>query len=390
MREFHRSRTAMIVATLVLVSGLGLTSAVGPAGASDSLTWSTADNPTDAFIAGFPPQDGASFAQDTDAFLKSVSCVSSAFCVAIGSSGYGPTLTEIWDGTRWWVAPRSSVVGGATLNAVSCTTTTFCLVVGSFDGKPLTQTWDGRRWATYASGNTVPDGTLSGVSCVGPTDCVAVGHTAGSPQRTLVESWNGATWSIVASPNAGSSDSLSSVSCLQPGPRNFCVAVGGYLDSSSHVQPLIETWNGSTWTLTPSPHLAQDGGLGGVSCWSRTFCMAVGSTSFSSLAETWNGTRWSIVASPTGDIDYPILDFVGVSCAGINFCAAAMQANGPSAGAASARVETWNGTDWTANPGSDMYGAMSAISCASNGKFCSAVGGSSYFPIGTVALMGQK
>jgi hypothetical protein len=68
------------------------------------------------------------------------------------------------------------------------------------------------------------------VSCVSATACTAVGeyaNRAGSV-RTLVESWNGTAWSVVPSPNKGTvndPNDLSWVSCV---PASGCTAVGFY------------------------------------------------------------------------------------------------------------------------------------------------------------------
>jgi len=48
--------------------------------------------------------------------------------------------------------------------------------------------------------------TLRSVSCVNPADCIAVGYyskAAGGRDHTLIEAWNGSVWSIVPSPNTG-------------------------------------------------------------------------------------------------------------------------------------------------------------------------------------------
>ena len=74
---------------------------------------------------------------------------------------------------------------------------------------------------------------------------------------------------------------------------------GGYLIP----HPLAESWNGTTWTLVPTPALANTGaGLNGVSCTSPSSCMAVGEFTGigneMTLAEAWNGTSWSVVKTP--------------------------------------------------------------------------------------------
>ena len=106
------------------------------------------------------------------------------------------------------------------------------------------------QWKIVSSPDTSPsqNNILAGVSCDGPAECVAVGHSAGSNFQTLVESWNGSAWSIVSSPNPTSlpgayGDSLHAVSCTS---STACVAVGADNAVSSHnVVTLIESWDGA-------------------------------------------------------------------------------------------------------------------------------------------------
>ena len=83
---------------------------------------------------------------------------------------------------------------------------------------------------------------LYGVSCTSATSCVAVGSAAqyGSHSeilRTLVESWNGTTWAVTPSPNKpGPQDlsSLAAVSCT----ADHCAAVGLGSDAESETLAL--------------------------------------------------------------------------------------------------------------------------------------------------------
>jgi len=139
------------------------------------------------------------------------------------------------------------------------------------------------------------DTSLAGVSCTSASACTAVGNFSnGATLVTLAERWNGTKWSIQHTPNpptSGSNILLQGVSCTS---ASACTAVGG----SSTMTPgatLAERWNGTTWSIqpTPNPTGAQGSGLGGVSCASATTCTAVGGsgngTTGVTLAERWNG-----------------------------------------------------------------------------------------------------
>ena len=144
-------------------------------------------------------------------------------------------------------------------------------------------------------------GGLSGVSCSSARSCVAVGNYSNGTgsassilSRTLVESWNGTAWSVVSGPSP-SVAYLYGVSCASAGS---CKAVGDYASSTIRRWALIESWNGTARSVvaSPSPSVAY---LYDVSCASARSCKAVGERTSNGgvmriLVESWNGTAWSI------------------------------------------------------------------------------------------------
>ena len=69
--------------------------------------------------------------------------------------------------------------------------------------------------------------------------------------------------------------------CSRAAARRNCFAVGGYFVSTmddSGERTLVEQWNGTTWSIVPSPNqpLTVDSVLDGVTCTSTTNCFAVG------------------------------------------------------------------------------------------------------------------
>ena len=162
--------------------------------------------------------------------------------------------------------------------------------------------------AIVPSPNPTPYAAFAGVACPSINNCFAVGDystAVGAYLQTLIEHWNGTTWSIVPSPNATAQPaSLDSVSC--PNARS-CFAVGEEVNASGSVsQTLIERWNGTRWSIVPSPNPTGPpvSSLSSVACPSTTNCFAVGGTRNEAavvdktLVEHWNGTRWSIVPQP--------------------------------------------------------------------------------------------
>jgi hypothetical protein len=147
------------------------------------------------------------------------------------------------------------------------------------------------------------DAELSGVSCASTRDCVAVGWRdvpATDSPVPLVERWDGSTWSTVHTPTStapGWSGWLSAVSCPS---SSACVAVGLAYSHDSTPGPFAERWHGSSWSIERVPELGDAEALDGVSCASNTDCTAVG-YGRSSVAAHWNGSRWSAQSIHFGD-----------------------------------------------------------------------------------------
>src|SRR5438876_2306731 len=59
---------------------------------------------------------------------------------------------------------------------------------------------------------------------------------------------------------------------------------------------LIEHWNGTAWSVVPSPNVV--GPLYGVATVSVNDVWAMGFSGVRTLIEHWDGTSWSVVSSP--------------------------------------------------------------------------------------------
>jgi hypothetical protein len=377
-------RAALLTgAVLAAVTSLG-----GSALAADQpLTWTVVSSPNTPVM---------------DNYISGVSCASASDCMAVGiASGHRPksnNLAESWNGTTWSIVPSPNRGTYNQLRGVSCPSAGDCVAVGISYGahstpKTLVESWNGTTWSIVPSPNPSPNlglDYLLGISCVSASDCVAVGyHYYATPVKTLVESWNGTAWSVVPSPNAPVhhllSSTLTSVSCTS---ATSCIAVGSYATSartSPQGGPLAESWDGTTWSVVPSVNEGKQGaGLSGVSCASATACMAVGgysntSGSMQTLAESWNGTTWSITPTPNGGSTGALNNLAGVSCTAAADCTAAgFYQNTSTTG--STLAESWDGTSWsietTPNVGgpsvaNDFIGVscVSAASCVAAGAY---------------------
>jgi len=294
-----------------------------------------------------------------------VSCVSAAFCVAVGQTGAGgpsgslpgfggsdgrsAPLIEIWNGATWKVQPTPSGAGNASgLDGVDCLSTRFCVAVGmrnlqSANPGALAEIWNGGRWRIVKTASLPGDDPLlAGVSCTATNACTAVGMDYTSYPRSpvgdedavpLAERWNGRRWFRQPGSGGGGGALLSAVACASGA---FCAAVGFVIPQNGAAVPYAQRWNGRTWT-TAMAGLPRFGFLAGVACASTTLCTAVGqfdpsvfppSSATAPLAVQWDGARWQRNAvqpatAPSGGFaSFGPPELVGISCIATNECTA--------------------------------------------------------------------
>jgi hypothetical protein len=336
--------------------------------------------------------------------LKGVTCVSTSECWAIGDyftdSNVEQTFTEHWNGSSWALVASVNGTLDNILNGVACASASNCWAVGN--SVTLIQHWDGGSWSLVTSPSLMTSNNyLADVKCTSTSDCWAVGYHNNDPssvRQTLVMHWNGTSWDPVASPNGNNNgdNSLNSVACAS---ASDCWAVGYYVtDYPFNAYTLTEHWNGSSWTIVPSPNFpsSHSNSLGGVTCASASDCWAVGSWSSSSsyyLIEHWNGTSWSLVPATGGPL-YSVTCISGSDCWAVGYnhlhwdghiwtsvsaptgarsvtCAATSDC-----WAVSSVIEHWDGTSWDLidSPNGEGPGLL-AVACPSASE-CWAVGGS--------------
>lgn len=326
--------------------------------------------------AGHPPRlavpvpaAARSASTTTVNYLAAVSCAGASFCMAVGSNGPAPAA-QVWNGSIWRAL---SVPVRGSLTGVSCLSARKCLVVG--DGRSsgvFGQWWNGRTWRT-AHLLSPAEAFISGVSCVTASMCIAAGSSGSSGfGHAMSQAWNGSGWRLLNTPDSGGPESaLTGVSCTS---RLNCMAVGAEMPDNESSQALAVQWNGTSWTLLPTP-----GGstfnlppaLFGVSCLSSSDCMAVGqgggSNGGAPFAVHWDGSAWTELSTPgTGA-------WAGVSCVSGGNCVAVGAS--PNVVGEQPLAAEWDGGTWqslnAANPGPTDF--LYGISCTS-GVNCLAVG----------------
>jgi hypothetical protein len=282
------------------------------------------------------------------------------------------------------------VVPNGTLVAGSCTGRGACVAVGGDENRSgtqvaLAQARTGTGWRIQAT--PVPAGAifsnLFGVSCTAAGACTAAGYYVDAAQRIhpLAERWNGTNWSIQPTPSpAGQPEAgFFAVSCSSAAA---CTAVGAQTGSTGSTTPLAERWNGAKWSIQPVSGLAGSlsSELLAVSCPAAAACTAAGSEIDSSqtsvpLAERWNGTTWRVqaVPGPTGAVGS---GFSGLSCSSPAACTA-VGSYGNASGNSELLAEAWNGRAWsiqaTPAPAGSTQSEFLAVSCTVAAA-CTAVG----------------
>jgi hypothetical protein len=173
----------------------------------------------------------------------------------------------------------------------------------------LFEHWNGTKWTAAASPTPLGSAQLAnGITAISPDNVWAVGLDETLNSKNLAAHWNGTAWSIVPTPDithAGDvQDLLTGVSSDTAGD----VWASGYAhnihNQNSHHEPFVLHWTGTKWVLTKVPNLGTEGSLlNGIQVLSPTDTWAAGQTQESNgailtLTEQFNGTTWTVVPSP--------------------------------------------------------------------------------------------
>ena len=174
--------------------------------------------------------------------------------------------------------------------------------------RTVTEHWNGTRWSLVRSPNATNGyNFLNGVGVVAANDVWAVGQAAnGSTYSTMIQHWNGTSWNIVTSPNVpGFSNILQAISVVSV---NDIWAVGYSTDTNFNNFTLTLHWNGSAWSIVPSP-IVNDDLLFGVDAVASNDVWAVGRSQQEAVTLTihWDGSNWSVVPSPNDGFEDNIL-----------------------------------------------------------------------------------
>jgi hypothetical protein len=221
-------------------------------------------------------------------------------------------LTKGGKAPVWSIVSSPNVAGSScVLNAISVVAANDSWAVGystdsNFNNQSLTMHWDGVTWSIVPS-PSVGNDILYAVDAIASNDVWAIGRTkvGYSSSRTLTLHWNGSAWMVVPSPNDGTtSNDLYGVTALA---ANDVWAVG----SAGSSKTLAIHWNGGSWSVFPAPAVSDNASnevLVGVVALSRgdiwsagQFIVPLEGSAQHTLTEHWDGSTWTVVPSPNAE-----------------------------------------------------------------------------------------
>ena len=172
------------------------------------------------------------------------------------AAGSGATAIASAPKTTEWKVDQTSA---GSFNVVSCASSRFCVAVGTSTGTDSTVEFNGSKWGAARTLEKFK-GEVVALSCPAVGWCVALTDLAAA---TILHagSWSPLT-TLDPNPGPPYPGMANAVSCTSP---HFCLAVDA--------QGNAETYNGATWT-TPE-QIDEDFPLNDVSCGTSSHCVAV-------------------------------------------------------------------------------------------------------------------
>lgn len=295
------------------------------------------------------------------------------------------TDTEHWDGTRWTRVPSPNVPFSGLQSAGVMSSGSFMSFPSQADGwfaggyrspggltSPLVEHWDGSRWtvtptlspATFGAAG----GTVAGLAASSATDAWIAVDTPSNGAAPRLEHWNGTSWQYASYPGASDTELFDTLYGSHPDDVWALART-----TAGHV---TLHWNGTKWSTAPVPlpANAQFTTFSRITDTSPSDAWLVGYYSLASnagkglpLVEHWNGSSWSLVAMPTpaGNLGVNLDDVTAISASD----AWAVGSYGPPGanGVPVNLTEHWNGTKWSvvSAPSPALGSILSGVSASS-------------------------
>jgi hypothetical protein len=234
---------------------------------------------------------------------------------------------------------------------------------------PLMAHWDGAGWrAVRVPKPANRQSWFNGIVALSSTNAWAVGESTdpdiqNQDERTLIEHWDGTSWTIVPSPNpftaGNSADVLMGIDGV--GTDDIWAVGWAHDEPNNQILMLLEHFNGTAWSVAKSPSPLGSIHFGSaITANTANDAWAVGNDALEkTLAAHWDGRRWSIVPTPSlQDGNSPLNALTGVTANAANdVWASGYEGNVDNQNFQKPYMLHWNGTAWslvlTPNPGGE-------------------------------------
>ena len=263
-----------------------------PPDVNGSILAVSADSPTDAWAVGMWSStetyipvlhwDGIAWK-----LLRAPGSVYSSFFISVTALSPinvwalvgGPTQDIMhWNGSTW------KVYGGSG-SSISGDSPSDVWTVGGSNGSSIVDHWNGMRWTATLG----PGRALNHVLAFSPTNVWA---TYLGSDGVGAAHWDGSTWtvSLFPLPQGGGPDDLR-------GTPNDLWAVGITV-KDSQLAPLAVHFDGSSWSVTPTPTLPHWAHFTAAVATLGSSEMVFGFQGRRNLTEKWDGAAWAKVKGP--------------------------------------------------------------------------------------------
>jgi hypothetical protein len=236
------------------------------------------------------------------------------------SDSFKTTLTS-----TAWSSSAPIITARRNLGSSASSTQTAGIVFGGTPGVPvvgLTEEYNGSGWTAGGAMNT-PRRDFGGAGI--QTATLAFGGTSSAPGT---ETYDGTSWTSVNDLNTAR-NSLGGA-----GLQTAALAFGGSAPASKNE---TESWNGTSWTISPLTLTAGRAGLGGLG--TQTAALAVDGGSPGNATEEFDGAAWTAAATTTTTRPEGTGE-AGTQTAGLVYGGAP----------ATAATEGYDGSAWSARP----------------------------------------
>jgi hypothetical protein len=246
--------------------------------------------------------------------------------------------------------------------------------VGVVVHRPLIEHWNGTAWSRVTSPRPMPNVTYYAVKAISASNVWAVGlrsQTQVSQEFPVIVHWNGTSWSVVPSPSVDGF--LGAIAVASPNDI-WAVGLQGTNSGAIPGQTLAEHWNGRAWSVVPTPSPGKDGAiLGGVTVAGPNDVWATGQQGtnrfdHAPLSEHWNGHAWSVVKMPPESFNSGV---GSVTSAGPDdlWASGWYDTQTPTGTVTLTLAEHWNGHRWLLNfppspTGDDKLNDITAVSAS--------------------------